>query len=202
LDSYGADDMSNPPAGTTSGDKQETSLCTLCFTPECRKVFDYRKVPWHKRCTGPKCTSDFPNCGCSVTVCGVCHQILCSLHLPSHYRDCIQTAPRRCGYLAQKNGMLYPEFCKHVLVGDRVQQLCFCCNSNAVVVAAIVVAVVRNFGASRATKSRTTLTPTCYVATSCQLEMPPCGVQGAIQCGALKNFIPRVLFGNRGVSII
>lgn len=57
---------------------------TLCFSPECRNLFHYNKVPKYKRCTVPGCTAKFPNCGCSIMECGACHEIVCKLHLRSH----------------------------------------------------------------------------------------------------------------------
>jgi hypothetical protein len=157
-----------------SGGEQETLF--LCFTPEYRKVFDcfdYRSVPQHKRCTEPKCTTDFPNCGCSVTACGVCHQMLCSLHLRSNPRDCIQTTPRRCGY---REGRIYPEFCTQVLEGDNVQKPCFHCNVNVAGLAATVVVAVIEFGAIIAAKIGTYKCPPIRGVVSVRhLEMPPWG---------------------------
>jgi hypothetical protein len=67
----------------------------VCAKPDCRKEYDPSKLPNNKRCSFPRCSAVFEDCGCGVSTCNVCDEAVCNRHNRDHDKSCLRNYHRK-----------------------------------------------------------------------------------------------------------
>jgi hypothetical protein len=93
----------------------------VCAKPDCRKEYDPSKLPNNKRCSFPRCSAVFEDCGCGVSTCKVCDEAVCNRH-----------NRRKCGYRSLDNTLI-PRIChKRGILSfcqKQVESVCYRCEA-------------------------------------------------------------------------